>query len=1018
MAGKNVVDIVLDFQSKGSSYVKSIIKDIAKITSSMKEAEKASSGMSDSMASDAKKIKSSLSSTDASVEKLASSIEQMTLEMKQYRTSATAVNNTNNKVSDSFSKLGGAIALAFGGAAVAGNISQTNEDILLLSNRAKLLEMQMSELAAMQKVAFNNGNVAEFEEGLKNLSQRIYDLKKNGGGEGMEVFQQLKLDLDAIYAMPIEEQFYAIADAMADAGYSVQDMYGAFDQLGSDQLGDLAHLLKNGSAEMRKLVEETMMLDSALSEVEYKKLEILAKESKKLSQSMDDTSKKLTSEMSPAIIGVTGGFDELLKKVNENKGAMHGIFKAGLMAGSVFTQLSDKIGASFTVIVSSLHIAFLELKVWMNETSISLHETYNSFFDSLYEKIWYLKKSTLDMFSTFSDSAKKASEEMGFMYQSDGVSLQVKLDKKQLEEDRAQLETIRKINSDAGAEVLTPFDITTVVKNYEKQIETYDRLAKSVADNEKAQAKLNKTKSGTKNNSLEILEAEVAAEELVLEAKLKANKAKIDADLDTEKERYEIAKFNAEKRIKLEELSAEEALSLKLDADKEYADNAAKLLQQKLDLEIELEKKKIANLRKLQDKAASDTEKATYRGEIDSAQVGLNSLVKERNAITSETLQLSELDKARLEAAVALEKHRTAQKKAQKGQSEESKKLLKEETKELERQKEIRDRMQDVYSDYLVATGREAESALDAIDNKYEWLLKNLEQGSKDLELVNKLIDIEKAEAQIDELNRKLQDISYSYDNGDIGKDEYENQYMGVLGEMDDIAQASNSVSLINDVAKATRDAANAFDKLYQVGEKVGSSLSSSFAGAFSSIISGSKSAEESFRDMILDMTQQIINMMINQMVQNFLSSMMSSAGGSGGVIGGIASGIAGASAFSAGDSVSGTSARTMSSYSSPSTYDYSGFSSGLSNSISGISSQFSSASSGVSSVDVLAALSRDGKSLEGEKRQQSQSSAAGSISIVNALDSESIANAVDTPAGHKVIENKVRAMRNEIKSF
>ncbi|KFK47837.1 hypothetical protein JS87_25025, partial [Vibrio vulnificus] len=194
---------------------------------------------------------------------------------------------------------------------------------------------------------------------------------------------------------------------------------------------------------------------------------------------------------------------------------------------------------------------------------------------------------------------------------------------------------------DQGEVLFKPFDVTTVIDKFEEQIATFDALAESIADNEAAQAKLSKTTTGTANNSLEMLEAQIAAEELLLDAKLKANKAKIDADLEAEKERYKMAKLGIETNKKLGKISADEALRLKLKADKEYADNAAKLLQEKLDLEIELEEKKIKNLQKLKDKSASDTDKASFDGEIKAAEVELNELRKERNAITAESLQLS-----------------------------------------------------------------------------------------------------------------------------------------------------------------------------------------------------------------------------------------------------------------------------------------------------------------------------------------------------------------------------------------
>ncbi|MDF4819799.1 hypothetical protein P3547_19930 [Vibrio parahaemolyticus] len=1093
MVSRNTVEVILDFQTRGAQIISRLQREINTLMTALNRVHSGSTSAA-----------SSLGTVNTSSDQLRIAIQQLTTQMQSYNTAAHSASSASNDLAGTMGTVGGAIAAAFGGNAVVGSVKQTADDILLLSNRAELLTIEMSELAAMQKVAFQNGNVAEFEEGLKNLSQRIYDLNKNGGGEGLEVLNQLAIDIDELTNMNPSEQFYAIADAMAAAGYSAQDMYGAWDQLGSDQLGDLANLLQDGSSKMRELVEETKNLANALTEVEYQQLALMSEEMAKLDQSIDTSTKKLTAQMSTAIRGVISGYDDLLKKMTESDSILQMGWKAALNTVDFVDRAIETVAGNVSILISSTGSltndmaatvvgalaaitgsdALKTLQAELEETSRKLNnvatqsrqnindawtrdwasETYDEQIkanEELAKSEIELKKvknelnkgssgnNSLEALEADQKASEKAiasakaaanarfdaekeaveklhqlelqgieaREKLGQINAEQALALKLKASKDNAEQllsiERDRLDEEIKLKQQQEVNLQAQLDKTKDKRVKGKEIEAEIlAISKEVELLQSRQGELSAKDFEMSELELKKMELKVALEkqrnDLVKERQKISNLSEktsgaIAANDDfgddaeqAEKERYELRKAGIERLEKLEKATGREIVDMQIEAAREHADNIAAITEGRINKEIEIERNRLSELQAMREGADNSKERALYDKEIEKSQKNLLTLGQELENIDKNRGALTEAQIQRLETSKIYAKQI----------KDEEKKI----TEEKQKQERITKELNDVQQAYLRATGRETEAAINDIDAKYKWLLENLEAGSEELDLVNKMINIDKAETNIQEFERKLNELQSNFKNGEMSYDDFKMGSLDITSQMQDIAAGSGSTELLDKTSQAADKVAKSFDAMRQSGEAAGKSLSTGLASALTDSITGAKSFEDAMVGMLQNIAQQMLEMAMNKMIMQMMSSMFGGMGGAGGFVGGMAAGAMSGSAgqFHEGGAVSG----------------HGGVSRAWNPAWNSIAPRFHTGGAVLKPDEVPAVLQKgeyvmsknDPRNpLNGSAQQGSQGA---QVTVVNTIDDGSIANAMDGPAGHQTIKNVVRSMKNEIKSF
>jgi|GEM_PF-6745117 len=138
---------------------------------------------------------------------------------------------------------------------------------------ARALNVSVRELGAWQFAAQSAGlqgdKVADI---FKDVSEKIGDAFRNGGGEAKEVLESLNLDLAEMVNLSPDKQLLKIAGALGEVG-SQSEKVQIMEALASDA-ALLLPLLESDAAALRELRQEAIENNAALSDVDSAKIEM------------------------------------------------------------------------------------------------------------------------------------------------------------------------------------------------------------------------------------------------------------------------------------------------------------------------------------------------------------------------------------------------------------------------------------------------------------------------------------------------------------------------------------------------------------------------------------------------------------------------------------------------------------------------------------------------------------------------------------------------------------------------
>ena len=185
------------------------------------------------------------------------------LNARQQRNQATTREQSASWETLSNSLKGAAAAL---GLSVAGVVALSTNQLRAVTETdrlAKSIGVQTDRLQAMQYAAkfagLESDNMGDI---LKDVADKIGDAVSNGGGEAIDVINNLGLSAQKLVAMSPDEQLLAIADGLDRLGSRAQQV-NALEALGNDA-SRLLPLLENNAAELRRLMQESYDLNVAM----------------------------------------------------------------------------------------------------------------------------------------------------------------------------------------------------------------------------------------------------------------------------------------------------------------------------------------------------------------------------------------------------------------------------------------------------------------------------------------------------------------------------------------------------------------------------------------------------------------------------------------------------------------------------------------------------------------------------------------------------------------------------------
>ncbi|WP_017905310.1 hypothetical protein, partial [Pseudomonas asplenii] len=523
-----------------------------------------------------------------------------------------------------------------------------------------------------------------------------------------------------------------------------------------------------------------------------------------------------------------------------------------------------------------------------------------------------------------------------------------------------------------------------------KQAEEYQRRAQEIRDeNEKLakdrEAERGKQSEGTQGKN-SLTNTQTAATLAATQAKLSAdlNKMQIDQTIERIQTQQQLDQRALDDRAKAEGLTAneiaDERLAIDLKANQEISDQRKASIGEDLKvLEAQLSAQK-----KVLGQSTIDSERGTALGAIADLEAQITVKRQEQVNLTGQLANQEALLKGERASSLADAK---AQIKALKEQLD---------------------------VDLLRIRGNDYQADLKEIEREFADTKRVLESLGEDSTAAKELVDARKAKAELTEIERQYDRLKEKLSKNQITQADFKAQSGKLIERGEEAAGNTGNEEDLDRVNKMTEDAKSSVLSLDQLTGALGESMSSNFESAFSGWISGSKSASDAMSEMATSVLADISKIIAKMLIQLAIQQMLSAFGYGGASGGGMSSALSGLSASVNHDGgvigSGGGRSRTINPlmFTTPLYYHTGGI-------------------AGLAADEVPAVLQKgeevltknDPRHRNNIGKGQDQSAAPEQkVTIVNQIDSESIASSMDSPAGERVIMNLLRANKGEIKSW
>lgn len=212
-----------------------------------------------------------------------------------------SVNSNFGKMNEIISKVKTTLSVLIAGDAIghfASSAIEASGEILKFST---ILGTSTEGLTALQYAISKTANITkeELNDSLADMRERISEAT-TGTGDAADALKRLGLDAKALNKLPLEEQFFAIADAMK-AVKNQGDQIFTIRQLISDSATPLLDSLNQGSDSLRNFTKEAHEMGVVIDEDSTKKIRDFKKEMDTLKSVADNLGITLVSGVIPYI---------------------------------------------------------------------------------------------------------------------------------------------------------------------------------------------------------------------------------------------------------------------------------------------------------------------------------------------------------------------------------------------------------------------------------------------------------------------------------------------------------------------------------------------------------------------------------------------------------------------------------------------------------------------------------------------------------------------------------------------
>ncbi|WP_417594971.1 hypothetical protein [Oceanospirillum sp.] len=225
-----------------------------------------------------------------------------------------------------------ALALGTAATAMTGYIVATNTDAIRQTDMfAQSLNMSTQTMTEWQYASEQMGLSGDgLQQVFQDVQDKLGDLTTTGGGEAVDLFENLNLQMDELITLSPDKQLLSIADAMDGINQNQKVFF--MESLASDSTR-LLPLLQDNAAELRRLQLEAQVLGVSISDIDAAKVTQAGRAMDRTKGLMGGLANEITIELAPVLTGVSnllvdnaveaGGFGDAVRTTVD--GAVTGI---------------------------------------------------------------------------------------------------------------------------------------------------------------------------------------------------------------------------------------------------------------------------------------------------------------------------------------------------------------------------------------------------------------------------------------------------------------------------------------------------------------------------------------------------------------------------------------------------------------------------------------------------------------------------------------------------------------------
>lgn len=332
----------------------------------------------------------------------------------------------------SFKKVAAGAAVL--GAAVAGltfrTLRQGIERLDRLGNTADKLGLTTSALAGLRLAAESTGVAANtLDLGIQRMTRRIAEAAQ-GTGEAKAAIQELGLSAEALARLPVEQQFAAIAERMAQVQSQSDRVRLGFKLFDSEGVS-LINTLRLGSDGLRSFEERAGALGTAVNRLDVAKVQQAKNAFTEVTAAVEGAGNKLTVALAPIATDVAnrivemslsaGDFSDEVGKATQKAIVGFGLIRNGIIAVVNIVRTAQvailelgegaaQIGESFSRVILRQEVnPFQDLVEYASEASRQIQQTIANDLRDV-QTFDQLKQTAREYIDTVNEAAAKQAE--------------------------------------------------------------------------------------------------------------------------------------------------------------------------------------------------------------------------------------------------------------------------------------------------------------------------------------------------------------------------------------------------------------------------------------------------------------------------------------------------------------------------------------------------------------------------------------------------------------------------------